>query len=368
MSLINQMLKDLESRSAETQGDGNHIIKGLASADMSGQGKIKTILFSGVVLAIIIAAVFSWQKGYYKQVSSLFLPVETQKNIAATAHVNRQPDGIIEPQPVISEHIKEQTPAPSSENESRVSGLYDNGIQQLLDVDLEITTANKIEQSKEEAVSVPAVVVEESQKKSGEIIRKNKPLSRAEQAEMSYQSAVRQLKDGYFSLALQSLKECLDVDPKHITARDLFANLLVRNQRMDEALTVLSDGIELYPYQLEFIQLYARVLAEKGLVEPALQMLERISPDVATQADYHALRATLYQQLGRYDRAIVIYQDVLRVKPDRGRWWMGLALSLEAKGDHKSALNAYRNVTLTSDLNYRMKTFAEQKVKELERK
>ena len=363
MSLINQMLKDLESRSASHEGETTGILRGLSGANVSGrQGKM---LISGlIVLAVITCSFYIWKEGYHKQPPYLSelklgeLPIAKQASV--TNVVER---GYVEEKEKINQQPEEN---------KNISKLYDNSTQLLLNAELIELTVEKIEHSTEQVVSTQVAELEpvkaEQQNKPVEIIRKDKPLSRSEKAEISYQSAVRQLKDGYFSLALQSLEECLRHDGKHVTARDLLANLLVRNQRMDEALAVLSDGIEIYPYQLEFIQLYARVLAEKGLLEPALEVMERISPDVTTQSDYHALRATLYQQLGNYDNAIKIYQDVLRVKPDKGRWWMGLALSLESKGDQKSALKGYRNATLTSDLNYRMKSFAEQKVRELERR
>ncbi len=367
MSLINQMLKDLESRSAPHEGESAGILRGLSGVNISGrQGKM---LISGlIVLAVIACSFYTWKEGYYKQLPYLFESKLVQSQ-AEPAIVKQVPATNV----VAQEHVEEKEKINQQPEENKdISGLYDNSTQTLLNAELLEATEEKIEHSSEQVVSTLVTELEpvkaEQQNKPAEIIRKDKPLSRSERAETSYQSAVRQLKDGYFSLALQSLEDSLRHDSKHVVARDLLANLLIRNQRMDEALAVLSDGIKIYPYQLEFIQLYARVLAEKGLVEPALEVLERISPDVTTQPDYHALRATLYQQSGRYDNAIKIYQDVLRVKPDKGRWWMGLALSLESKGKKKSALRAYRNAILTSDLNYRMKSFAEQKARELEQR
>ena len=363
MSLINQVLKDLESRSASHEGESAGILRGLSGANTSGrQGKI---LISGLIaLAVITCSFYIWKAGYHKQ-----LPYLLELKLGEPPIAKQVPITNVVEREYVEE--KENTNQQPEENRN-ISKLYDNSTQLLLNAELIELTVEKIEHSTEQVVSTPVAELKtvkvEQQNKPVEIIRKDKSLSRSEKAETNYQSAVRQLKDGYFSMALQSLEECLRYDSKHVSARDLLANLLVRNQRMDEALAVLSDGIEIYPYQLEFIQLYARVLAEKGLVEPALEVMERISPDVTTQSDYHALRATLYQQLGRYDNAIKIYRDVLRVKPDKGRWWMGLALSLESKGDQKSALKGYRNATLTSDLNYRMKSFAEQKVRELEQR
>lgn len=368
MSLINQVLKDLEARSASHAGESRGILKGLYGANMSG-GRQGRILVSGLVLlALLIFSFYIWKEGAYKQLPYLS-ELNSVQNQAESLAAKQPPNTrIADGETVENKHKVEPSIV---QNESLVD-LYDDSVQPLLNAELEYATAEKIQHSTEQIVLVPEIITEQvkvdQDNNSGEFIKKDKPLSRSDRAEVSYQFAVRHLKEGHFSLVLQSLKESLNHDHKHIAARDLLANLLVRNQRMDEALAVLSEGIEIYPYQLEFVQLYARVLAEKGLIKPALKALERVSPDLSTQSDYHALRATLNQQLGHYEIAIKIYQDVLRVKPDRGRWWMGLALSLESQGDQTSASKAYRNAMLTSDLNYSMKNFAEQKVRELGRR
>ncbi|MDH5436911.1 MAG: tetratricopeptide repeat protein [Gammaproteobacteria bacterium] len=366
MSLINQMLKDLEARSASQDGESKGILKGLSGADVSPGRQGKVLVSGFIVLVMAVSFFYIWKEGYYKQIP-YFSELDRVQNQVALVAVKQEPvTRAIEQK---TEEYKKETGSLSVQN-TNITNLYDDSVQPLLNDELENVTAEKIQLSTEQVASksrsVPEEIKPEQESKPSEFIKKDKPLSHNAQAEVNYQTAVHQLKIGHFSLALQSLKDSLNLDNKHIAARDLLANLLVRNQRMDEALVVLSDGIDLYPYQLEFVQLYARVLAEKGLIEPALQALERISPDLATESDYHALRATLYQKLGRYEVAIKIYQDVLRIKADKGRWWMGLALSLESQGDLASAQKAYRNAMLTSDLNYRMKNFAEQKAKELE--
>lgn len=354
MSLINQMLKDLETRSASHEGESAGILRGLSGTSTTSDWQGKILVTALIVMAVIAFSFYMWKEGRYEQ--SLYVYAQNLTEVPVARVITREK---VEEEKKNVQLVK---------NNKNIATLYDNSLQPLLNADLKKAIEEKMEHRTIQPVPATKRVKAEQKKKPSEIIKKDKPLSRGDLAETSYRYAVRQLKDGYFTLALQSLEASLNHDRKHVAARDLLANLLVRNQRMDKALSVLSDGIEIYPYQLEFIQLYARLLAEKGIVEPALEVLERISPDITTQSDYHALRATLYQQAGRYDRAINIYQDVLRIKPDKGRWWMGLALSLESRGDQKSALKAYRNAVLTSDLNYRMKSFAEQKARELEQR
>lgn len=350
MSLINQMLKDLESRSASHRGESAGILRGLSGANTVNSRQGKMLVSVMIVLAVMVAGFYVWKQGSYEHVPYAYAQNLSEFPISKV---------------IAREQIKENKPK-QNKNTDHIKSLYDSGAQSLLNVELKQATNEKIEETAVQ--SVPSVPVKTEQKNiPAEVIKKDKPMSRADLAEKSYRYAVDQLKDGYFSLALQSLEGSLNHDRRHVAARDLLANLLVRNQRMDEAIVVLSEGMEIYPYQQDFIQLYARLLAEKGLVEPALEALERISPDLNAHADYHALRATLYQQSGRYKNAINIYQDVLRIKPDKGRWWMGLALSLESTGNRLTALKAYRNAVLTTDLNYRMKTFAEQKIRALER-
>ena len=367
MSLINQMLKDLESRNAGREGDSGNILKGLAGADMSMHGQRKIIALSLTVLVAGLMAFFIWKEGYYKQVASLFPPAVTSAGITPSAPVIRNDAVIATPAPIVIESVAEPAITTVEVPEEKMTGLYDSTINPVLDESIFASNDEPLtEKPKTTVVDDP--VIQQAPSNPVEIIRKDKPLTPVQMSEVAYTNALDKLKEGYFSDSLKYLYESLKHNNGNIPSRDLLANLLVRTQRLDEALAVLSEGMELYPYQIEFVHLYARILAEKGLNEPALQALERISPDAARNPDYYALRATLNQQLGRHALAVRIYQDILRVKPEKGRWWMGLAISLHSTGQYQNAIKAYQNALASGNLDYRMQTFVQQKIREIEQR
>lgn len=64
----------------------------------------------------------------------------------------------------------------------------------------------------------------------------------------------------------------------------------------------------------------------------ALELLKRLEPTLATDADAWALRANAEQRLGQHRDAAASYLSALRLRPEEARWMLGAAISLAAEG------------------------------------
>ena len=56
----------------------------------------------------------------------------------------------------------------------------------------------------------------------------------------------------------------------------------------------------------------------------------------------------------------------LRLKPDTGVWWLGLAISLQAAHRSPEAQDAYRRAKSTNNLNPELAAFADQRLRQLQ--
>lgn len=85
----------------------------------------------------------------------------------------------------------------------------------------------------------------------------------------------------------------------------------------------------------------ARLHAETGNWAEALRVLERSAPHARKDAEYQGFAGTVLRQLKRSAEAAEAYRRAIALKPDDGRWWVGLGLALEDAGSRKEATQAF---------------------------
>lgn len=185
-------------------------------------------------------------------------------------------------------------------------------------------------------------------------------------AERNYQEAVEALQNGKVSDARQSLREALAQQPRHHPSRELLAEIYLRGGQTGEAENLLAAGAALDPGHTLFSKLHARLLAQRGDISGALQVLERYPADAAGDPEYHALLGALYQRAGNHAQAVSAYRAALRLQSNQGPWWMGLAISLEAEQNPGEALSAYRRAQSSGALTGAALDFVQRKITRLE--
>jgi len=142
--------------------------------------------------------------------------------------------------------------------------------------------------------------------------------------------------------AAQLLHQVLAEDPRHETAREQLVMLTIRNGQPDKAEALLLEGLALSPRHAEFAVAYAQLLVERGALAPALASLQEFANGGAADADILALRAAIQDRLKRYADAVGSYRAALRLRPGQAVWWTGLGVALEHAGQASAALSSYR--------------------------
>lgn len=168
-------------------------------------------------------------------------------------------------------------------------------------------------------------------------------LSREEQAEQAYQSALEKLGYEDFAAAEVTLSHALILNPRLLKARLQLIELLQNLRRADEAEKLLQLGLQLHPMSPELRKGYARCLLDAGNLSDALSILQpQPQPEIVDDLEYHALLAALFQETGEHQSAITAYRHLLDIRPQEGLWWMGLAISLDQSGAAVKAKDAYQ--------------------------
>ena len=192
-----------------------------------------------------------------------------------------------------------------------------------------------------------------------------KQVSATQQADAEFRGAVALMQQGHIAEALAGYQAALQLDPGLDAARQTLVALLVEEKRGPEAERVLQERLKSKPDHAGFIMLLARLQVERGAVAEATATLEKGLPYAKTQADYQAFLAALLQRQNRNDEAVAHYRIALQLAPNNGIWLMGYGISLQAMQRNADARAAFQRALDTNTLSPDLQAFVRQKLKAL---
>lgn len=161
--------------------------------------------------------------------------------------------------------------------------------------------------------------------------------------------------------ALSHYRELLLLAPKHIAARKEYAQILAALSRRQDAEALLLDGIKKQHAPVQWVMMLASIRAEQGDYQGGLYALAMVTTP-PSERDYFHLQAALATKLGQFDIAKQAYQWLSAHQPDNGRWWLGLAVSCEQLEQTTQALAAYERAQRNQNLSRKSRTYIEQKI------
>jgi Flp pilus assembly protein TadD len=165
-------------------------------------------------------------------------------------------------------------------------------------------------------------------------------------------------------IAAHLLQQVLAEDPRYKTAREQLVTLTIRNGQPERAEALLLEGLALSPRHTELAIAYAQLLVERGALAPALAWLQDFAKGGAADADILALQAAIQDRLQRYAEAVDSYRAALRLRPGQAVWWTGLGVALEHSGQSSAALSSYRRAAQLPAQDA-VRAFVEQRIQAL---
>ena len=160
-------------------------------------------------------------------------------------------------------------------------------------------------------------------------------------AETQYRRAMAALRRGATTEAVEGLHAALRADASHVLARQALLSLLVEQRQWGEAQMLIEEGLTLDPAQTGWAMALARLQLENGKLDAATETLARYARYADQNADYQAFDALLLQKQKRYREAGERYHAALALKPAESRWWYGLGLLLEEDQKPQEARDAF---------------------------
>lgn len=355
MSLINQMLQDLEKRQGGSES-GGQLPQGVHSAKASLPGRRKQWLMALGVLVLLIAATLGFK----------FRPVETVSPLVV-AEVAPPPLPPLVPAPLAPPEVPATSMAvpaasqPMAEPSARVVSTANSKAEARKEARARRAEAaaerRNARKNKEKAANIS------SGKPSGKVLAvKSAPVDEAqERAESFYRDALAAFNQGRSAETQQAAKRALAEMPGHVGARQLLVRHLMEQRANDQARMELREGLQHQPGQMLWSTLLVRLELERGDVPAARQAVDRALPYAEQQADFQSLAGAVAQRQGKPGDAADFYRAALRIKPADGRSWVGLGMSLEAEGHAPEAKEAFRRALNTDSLSPELQSLAQRK-------
>ncbi|MEW7865835.1 tetratricopeptide repeat protein [Aeromonas diversa] len=356
MSVINQMLKDLEGRH-QKEGEG---------ARYQPAARTPLWLLALVTLTCLAGLLLvGWRGWLYWQADAARSAPEVDNLVAvasstgmATPTDAATPPDRAAPAPQAAEPVSPaqepdtrvvlpvpESPAPAEAGDELVvpPGEDPEAFYARLDAALQP------ERQEEDALAARPVEAPKAQPKN-ELRIERVSLSPGELATLADKKASSAMAKGDLAEAERQYVALLEQQPQQVAPRKQLAALLYGQGRLDEANRLLEEGVRLHPVEPDFRLLLARLALATGQQPQALNWLAGARPPLPGNLDYYATWAGVAQELGRSGEARDLYLQLLRSKPDEGRWWLGLGVAEERLGNGERALDAYRSAQLHGGL------------------
>ena len=367
MSLINQMLTDLDQRQAaasamddSADNTNPYISTPFNAASTKHKTPIVKIGFSALLLLLLFIT------SYYSYL------IYAQQTTAASGNsiVASKPKAVQKKSPKIipvqSRHVQVKINKPSPQPVTTLvkPQTISKPVQQAMATTPLVENTDTAEPISSNQID--PLLAEENFNTDMQSVKKYQlQLSPKQEAEVAYTKGYSLLKQNKVYSAESKLLLALEHNINHIKAREMLVGLYLKTGRKVEAKDILIKGIVLLPSYTNFTKLYARLLLDNNETDKAVKTLLQHKPAIESDPNYYALLAASYQRQKNHNAAANTYVNLLKIKPREGIWWVGMAISLEALNKIQDALNAYEKARQTGTLNTRVSNYSSQRLKQL---
>lgn len=199
----------------------------------------------------------------------------------------------------------------------------------------------------------------------GTATRTRREPSFAERDRRQVQDALTLWSNGQRTEALEALDQFTLDNPQAHLSREMLGKLLLQRGETGIAMQVADIGLQIAPMHNGYRKLKARLLLAANRPGEAVELLKDRPPSVGGDTEYHELLATGALAAGQYRSARRSYEALLGTDDGEGRWWYGLATALEGLGQTGNAVRAYERAQRSGTLGSRLRQRSEERIAQL---
>lgn len=380
MSLVNQVLKDLENTSPQSSNMKLQAVNSKESIWFGSQSS--RIIISLLILTLVSTSYLIWSRDNSQSEVSI-----------ATAKTSQKIDPVVEPQKaentieekassnksttslkskISSKKAGKNSSLVVASNESPVK-LEKNLINEkpiisrnetaskkksLLTTHVSETSTKK--QAKPSSLKTTANEEVDSAEKSSQVkVSSNKTILKKELNQILNEKNVFGINH-----TIKRLEDFVSINPSYDQARLQLIKLSWTNQRTRLA-SILDESIKASPNQSAFYIASARYYLEENQQKMALGVINQYE-NLNNSAELLKFRALIQQKLGNHKDAVLDYQKVIKLSSANDSIYLALGISLEAIGEFEHAKNSYRKALSGRSLSNQQVRFVENKLNSLQ--
>lgn len=361
MSLINQMLRDLDARREFDPHPVDRILQDLAPTVGGALARPGVSLRVGVIAGLILCGVIS-SLVVGLDIARQHLPVLMAPPPALPLPV--MPRAVLANRPAIVVPIAPIS-APRLSVPTKPHPLRDTRAAAVVTAQLR-AVAQAIDASPlpDHEPSRPRSL-EAAVETTGSFHREIAQVAAPDRPELELSRATHLIEGGNTERGLSALQAYIAHHPTADEARVRLAETLLKLGQAPAAEASLRQGLEVRPQAAVLARMLGHLLFDRGDIAGALKVIRAVTPAVATDPDYYAFLAALYQRLGGYRAAAETYRQILSVRPADGAAWIGLGISLAAAGENPDAGRAFAQAARDPQLSAVMREYAARELARL---
>ena len=140
------------------------------------------------------------------------------------------------------------------------------------------------------------------------------------------------------------------------------ARIALQSNDMPKAIQALQALLAAKPFDHASRLLLARLYYQTGQPGVALNLLQVAPNEDELSTEFLSFRASLFTEASEHRYAIDDYKVLSHLEPNNVRWQLGIAIAYDQLNDYADAKFAYEQVKLISDLPTNVNTFVAERI------
>lgn len=394
MSLVNDMLRDLDARRRDGPSTGAERLIPVSSQSSNSQGlsvasKVLVALgMGGFIAALILVGIVFVGDTPSNEVPQAAVPAPVQRVVAqpdvepargAPSNIElermAQRLNLLEQQ---NQLLQQQAIAEASI--TAASSALPQGVPAALPIAPVQAGPNTAAQAQNNLASMPVdtttlsspevqnSVVATGSTTSTEIsnvrslTRSPSELSFRDQDRLQVQRSLELWQGNQRAASLDALRDFTGANIEAHQSREMLGKLLLQQGNTIESLAVADMGLQIAPDYAGYKKLKARILMAAGVPKEATLILQSRGPSLASDSEYHELLAASQLASKEYDAALYSYRALVSHEPEQARWWYGQAASFDALGRGFEAAQSYERSLRLEGLSPSMRQKSQERL------
>lgn len=354
MSLVNNMLRDLDSR----RKDSNHssgtvrLMPAREYVNSEKKNPLPYVVVGLIVVAIIMSYYWiqSSQSDTQQQLDIRVQPIASNTSSDSQRLIEELEESIVQAELAESVQLELTSRQLESQslsvpiNTSAETTLTESSaaeLQAIPAVNIEVVEASSVSETSGDNSTEPVVDPLLVRSAPVESVKEAPEYSNEQLDTIAVQTALRQIANGQTDEADLTLEEYISANRFAHQSRETYAKLLMSRGRVADANALIDAGIQLAPNHAGFKKVKARILMSSGQLADAVDILISRAPSVAADPEYHDLLASAQLSSRDFSGAVISYRGLVQSDETQGKWWYGFAAAHDQLGNLEAARQAY---------------------------